>query len=684
MALKFLDALYDFLVTTGDVDKKICSVSRRTMTEHWFIYFDKDQDGYLSKEEFLLALTALLTDYESTRLDMVATFCPNKLEEFKEKIAERLEKQHEKSRRIRFSRTKNSGGESSQPVDVIISPSDLTTTVSATISSNAASGSHTLSATLTSTTDSTTTEGGVPPTHANSDRTAVVAHSTSSRMPMERPSSGEYEVLVAMLSSKGPEEELLSALTGDPILEVKAEVKSEPPPDLTTTASGSLRPNRSGSESLSPATSPRPRLSSTSASMARSTVSTLESSSSVTSVSSTSSASSTATRAVSTHGELPKTLKCWSNHEIVVTESDLDGSSLEVIPFLLIPNLKDWKAAKKYRLVLSLDGGGIRGTATIHFLESLEEALGHPLYEIFDMIAGTSTGAIQAALIGSGRTCKETREIASTEEAQKAIFPHPPNSVLRGPKYDGKGKSKMLNLHLGDVKISETKVPLLITTFNMSKMEAWLWTTRNSDARLADIVDASSAAPTYFPPVKIDKDYFVDGGVNANDPSMCALVDAMSLWPGEEIRLLSVGTGLANENDTKCEKAKDFGLVQWMTKGNLLNMMMDTTLAQKQVKAILQKKFLRVNSYLKPAGCDTSMDDRDPRNVDALANLGKKWWNFFAIKVLNLILDEEMALESHTISEKMGKFLRTDSAQMKNPFTSPLNKVKINVAPIKK
>lgn len=150
------------------------------------------------------------------------------MEEFKEKIAERLEKQHEKSRRIRFSRTKNrcalsvalsfssshSGGESSQPVDVIISPSDLTTTVSATISSNAASGSHTLSATLTSTTDSTTTEGGVPPTHANSDRTAVVAHSTSSRMPMERPSSGEYEVLVAMLSSKGPEEELLSALTG--------------------------------------------------------------------------------------------------------------------------------------------------------------------------------------------------------------------------------------------------------------------------------------------------------------------------------------------------------------------------------------------------------------------------------------------------------------------------------------
>jgi hypothetical protein len=45
--------------------------------------------------------------------------------------------------------------------------------------------------------------------------------------------------------------------------------------------------------------------------------------------------------------------------------------------------------------------------------------------------------------------------------------------------------------------------------------------------------------------------------VNANDPSMCALVDAMSMWPGEEIRLLSVGTGLANENDTKCEKAKD-------------------------------------------------------------------------------------------------------------------------------
>jgi predicted acylesterase/phospholipase RssA len=40
-------------------------------------------------------------------------------------------------------------------------------------------------------------------------------------------------------------------------------------------------------------------------------------------------------------------------------------------------------------------------------------------------------------------------------------------------------------------------------------MEAWLWCSRNSDARLADIVDASSAAPTFFPPVKIEKEYAI-------------------------------------------------------------------------------------------------------------------------------------------------------------------------------
>src|SRR5262245_41058747 len=59
------------------------------------------------------------------------------------------------------------------------------------------------------------------------------------------------------------------------------------------------------------------------------------------------------------------------------------------------------------RHVLALDGGGVRGVVTLHLIASLEAYLGKPACEFFDMFAGTSTGAIIAALLAFRRMSAE-------------------------------------------------------------------------------------------------------------------------------------------------------------------------------------------------------------------------------------------------------------------------------------
>ncbi len=75
-----------------------------------------------------------------------------------------------------------------------------------------------------------------------------------------------------------------------------------------------------------------------------------------------------------------------------------------------MPAASNGSETRKGKL-LSLDGGGIRGLILIQILCHLETLTGRPVYELFDWIAGTSTGGICALLLASGYSAKECRQI---------------------------------------------------------------------------------------------------------------------------------------------------------------------------------------------------------------------------------------------------------------------------------
>ena len=234
------------------------------------------------------------------------------------------------------------------------------------------------------------------------------------------------------------------------------------------------------------------------------------------------------------------------------------------------------------RKLLACDGGGIRGIISVDILAQIESELRKSsgnaklvLADYFDYVAGTSTGAIIATLIALGYSTDEVRDFylrSGAEMFHKARLWERFRTKFKDDKL-----SKMLRDVIGeDTTLGSEKLRtlLMIVLRNATTDSSWPLS-NNPKAKYNDptrpgcnlklplwqLVRASTAAPTYFPPevIHIDRSdfIFVDGGVTMyNNPAFQLFLMATSepyrlLWPtGEEkILLISVGTGAsANAN----------------------------------------------------------------------------------------------------------------------------------------
>jgi patatin-like phospholipase/acyl hydrolase len=280
------------------------------------------------------------------------------------------------------------------------------------------------------------------------------------------------------------------------------------------------------------------------------------------------------------------------------------------------------------KYVLSCDGGGIRGAATAELLNQIQANLNIDIYKQFDLFAGTSTGAIIViALAVKKMKAQKLVELYNYQNGNiimnKSLWDRILGLVQNEPKYDGKGKTRILKKYFGDSLLNDAEKPTLVVTYDVEKrVSAVLKSTKPEKIPAVQAADASSAAPMYFPTAKVGKRYLIDGGVIANNPAMCAYAEAKMMWPDEEIKLLSLGTGKRTRKiDGKA--SMDFGFTEWI-RHDLLGVVMDESVVEYQTKTILGNSYLRINSEL--VGVNDDMDDVTQQNIDSLIRLGKKWY----------------------------------------------------------
>ncbi|WP_210491831.1 patatin-like phospholipase family protein [Patulibacter sp. SYSU D01012] len=211
--------------------------------------------------------------------------------------------------------------------------------------------------------------------------------------------------------------------------------------------------------------------------------------------------------------------------------------------------------ASPTRLVLTVDGGGMRGLLAARALEELERRLGAPASRVFDVGAGVSTGAlVVCGALGLRRPLSGTELAACYHEIGPRVFGRaqgaPPRVSLHGdPAAHARLRALIEPICSGQAFL-DAPARLIIPAADVGRRAGVLFdsgrgaegTYGQADVRLADVVLASSALPGYFPPVRVGHGALVDGGMWAKDPTGSAVRRLHEDDPAPLV-VVSLGTG---------------------------------------------------------------------------------------------------------------------------------------------
>ena len=285
------------------------------------------------------------------------------------------------------------------------------------------------------------------------------------------------------------------------------------------------------------------------------------------------------------------------------------------------------------KYVLSIDGGGVRGLASATFLSELDKSLPKKISKSFDLIVGTSTGGIIALAISILKTEGEDLINIYSRENLKEIF-SPLRYRILGSKYAGKSKRKILENYFKGETLSSAEVPIIITAFDLEKRRIKMfksWSEGYLPARR--VAAATSAAPTYFPAESIEGQWYLDGAVSTNNPVLIAYAEAKKLWPEEEIKILSIGTGY-NSRRLDGRRARKWGSLAWLNAG-IIQILMESNIEHVIALSLFEHNYLRIDSEL--LGIKSSFDNTSKRNLESIKTLGETWWKDLGKQTLEFI-----------------------------------------------
>jgi patatin-like phospholipase/acyl hydrolase len=220
--------------------------------------------------------------------------------------------------------------------------------------------------------------------------------------------------------------------------------------------------------------------------------------------------------------------------------------------------------------ILAIDGGGVRGVIPLLVLSRLERALGRPLRRHFDLVAGTSTGALVAAAVAAEVPAIELLvkwpRIARDVFARRALHGIVSAGISR-PRYDSRPLADAISRVVGQRNVGSLSAATMFVACDTRSGRPFVvksWRGEHRELPLVDVLLASCAAPGYFPGVELAGRPLVDGGLAANNPSACAVAEAIRLKGGaaQDVRLLSLGTGAAPE-PIHAGALAEWGFVEW-------------------------------------------------------------------------------------------------------------------------
>lgn len=289
--------------------------------------------------------------------------------------------------------------------------------------------------------------------------------------------------------------------------------------------------------------------------------------------------------------------------------------------------------------VLSIDGGGIRGVIPATVLAELERRSGRAVSELFDLVAGTSTGGILALGLtvpgeGGAPRWRAADLVRLYREEGAHIFSrslwqrvHTADGVL-AEKYPAAGLERALERYFGDARLRDSLVPVLVPAYELERRAPFFFRSSRAvvdptrDFPVREVARATSAAPTYFEPPLLVNDHdgqryaLVDGGVFANNPSMCAYAEVLSTRREAEVTVVSLGTGQLTR-PIHYRDAKDWGLIGWARP--ILDVVFDgvSDTTDYELEQLLgPERHVRLQIELRGASDD--LDDASPENVARL------------------------------------------------------------------
>jgi patatin-like phospholipase/acyl hydrolase len=325
--------------------------------------------------------------------------------------------------------------------------------------------------------------------------------------------------------------------------------------------------------------------------------------------------------------------------------------------------------------ILSIDGGGIRGiipaTIVAYLEQKLQQKTADPetrIADYFDLIAGTSTGGIlSCAYLNPSPNYAKGRPM--TAEAALELYTKYGDRIFSRPtarkwmsifglldeKYSVRNIEQLMKTHFGEENcLSDLIKPCLITSYDITQRKAMFFDQINAklkkdkNFKIWEVARSTSAAPTYFEPAKIKSVMgnafpLIDGGLFANNPAMCAYIEAHKTAFSQidtsrqmpdhplcnEMLIVSIGTGSVSQA-YEYDKMKDAGKINWIRP--IIDIMMSAS--SETVDYQLQQVFntcqhlqgdVKNNYYrLKPklGDADSAMDNVDPTNLTALHQAG--------------------------------------------------------------